>query len=900
MLKILIKRDGSEEPVISSKLNRWNEWGSEHLNNRVEYSTAALHAIRKMPEKATTRELMLALINELLDIETWPAYLMAGRLFATVIRKDIYGSMQCPTIQQQHKNLVALGLMKDMGYSDSEYVAIEKLIDHNKDFFYPEFALKQIRDKYAIRNHATGDIYETPQFTYMRMAMELSSKEKEGFRITRVKEFYDALSDKGLSAPTPNYLYLGTKHDGLASCCIFTSADDSESLAIGDHIAYKMTVNSAGLGSFISTRNAGDPIDKGRVEHAGIFKYLKANAAATVANKQAARAGAGTTSFMAFHPQATEIVQYRNPLLPIDKQLRDLHFSMLSNQWFASKVSKGEDIFTFTEWSAPDLFDAFFSPDIKEFVRLYRKYEADDSFKKTYISARKLVMYSFGEAFDTGTAYLTQIDEANRHTPFKITKNHRIHSANLCQEVFEIQAPYYSMLDLYSKEDHGRGEIAMCSLAAIPIDNVITEEDYAQKTYLALKMIDYTIENSTYPFPHVEFTAKQRMNAGVGIMGFATHMARKGLSIMTDEGMQEAHAVFERHMWHLIQASIKISKERGLAPWIHKTKWPEGWTPLSTYNRNIDTIQEFKNNYDWDAVSKQLIENGGLAHSVLCNMMPGESSSKALGSSNSIYFVRKNVITKTDGESNILRWAAVDGDLLGDAYEKCWDIPTKRMIQFYGVCQKWVDQGISADLYRKFAPGEVTVSEQEVVETFLWIVQYGLKSRYYTNTLRPKVKSLDNVESLVGTSTEAVEKTAFEIVKEAGFQGDPEAFVARLTSWDGISQNHFANTEELGIATKMVGVVNLDKSWPEFLKNGLATAREAYASQINSLTTDFIGTAAVEPLPTIEQVPHVEAVKESLPLPVLDTSLLDTGVAAVVEYEELEIEDSCGSGVCKL
>lgn len=756
MLQILIKRNGTEEPVIAAKLNGWNEWAANHLKGRIDWSKAALSAVGKLPEKATTRELMMALIEELLAMRSWPAYLMAGRLLATVIRKDTFGSIKCPTVRDVHTKLQGLGLMKELPYTAEEYVKIDAIIDHTQDFFYPEFALKFIRDKYAMRNHTTDEVYETPQFTYMRMAMELSSKEPAQTRMLSVRKFYELFSEKGLSAPTPNYLYLGSTHNGFASCCVFTSADDSDSLAIGDHIANKMTVNSAGLGSMISTRTVGDPVAKGRVKHAGRYLYYKANAAATGANKQAARAGAGTTSFSAFDPESTDIVQYRNPMQPEDKQLRELHYSMLSNAFFASKVQNSEDIFVFTEFSAPDLFSAFFSGDIKAFVKLYRKYEADPLFPKTWVSARKLLLYSGGEAFNTGTAYHTLIDEANRHTPFIITPTHRIHCSNLCQEVMEITAPYFNMMDLYSEEDHGRGEVAMCNLGAIPIENVGPDDNkYFEACYYALKMADYTTLEGTYPFPHVAFTAKQRMNAGIGIMGLPTHLARKGLRWDTVEGKQEIHRVAERHMYWLIKASIAISKERGLAPWIHKTKWPQGWTPLETYNRNIDKVADFTNVYDWDALKQEIIENGGIAHSVLCCMMPGESSSKALGSAQ-LYPIRSRVIVKTDGENNILRWAAMDEDQLGDKYQVAWDIPAEDLFQCYGIIQKWTDQGISADEFRKFAPGEVTVTEEEVVQRYLWMVKYGLKSRYYTNSLRPKNKGLDESKSLVTTNTEEV------------------------------------------------------------------------------------------------------------------------------------------------
>src|SRR5690606_27739065 len=118
-------------------------------------------------------------------------------------------------------------------------------------------------------------------------------------------------------------------------------------------------------------------------------------------------------------------------------------------------------------------------------------------------------------------------------------------------------------------------EVALCALGAIPVDNIDENDDetYQEVMYLTLKMIDYCINNMEYRLPHIGVTAKARMNAGIGILGVATHMARKGLKFDTKEGLEEIHRISERHMYHAIRASLRIAKERGNAPWIHKTKW---------------------------------------------------------------------------------------------------------------------------------------------------------------------------------------------------------------------------------------------------------------------------------------------------------------------------------------
>ena len=57
----------------------------------------------------------------------------------------------------------------------------------------------------------------------------------------------------------------------------------------------------------------------------------------------------------------------------------------------------------------------------------------------------------------------------------------------------------------------------------------------------------------------------------MGMMGYATHLAKKGIAYSSEEGKHETHRVAERHFYHLVKASLRISKEIGVAPWIHKT-----------------------------------------------------------------------------------------------------------------------------------------------------------------------------------------------------------------------------------------------------------------------------------------------------------------------------------------
>ena len=194
-----------------------------------------------------------------------------------------------------------------------------------------------------------------------------------------------------------------------------------------------------------------------------------------------------------------------------------------------------------------------------------------------------------------------------------------------CAEIAEPTKAYASVAQLYERWNESHGEIALCSLGGVIVSNIANDEQYAKTAYYTLKMITYCIHKSHYVFPSLEDTAKARMNAGVGILGLAHLMAKKNLKFDTLEGRNFAHELAETHYWHLVKASLRISKEIGVAPWMHKTLWPEGWTPLSTYNRNVDSLVTVGNKRDWEGLSAEIVANGGIAHSVLAAHMPGES-----------------------------------------------------------------------------------------------------------------------------------------------------------------------------------------------------------------------------------------------------------------------------------
>ncbi len=48
---------------------------------------------------------------------------------------------------------------------------LDEYLKHDRDFGFTYAGIKQLCDKYLVQNRSTKQIYETPQFAYMLIAM---------------------------------------------------------------------------------------------------------------------------------------------------------------------------------------------------------------------------------------------------------------------------------------------------------------------------------------------------------------------------------------------------------------------------------------------------------------------------------------------------------------------------------------------------------------------------------------------------------------------------------------------------------------------------------------------------------------------------------------------------------
>ena len=208
-IEYIIKRNGTKEPFDPTKLNGWGIWASNNLGNFVDWAEAILHVYSVNNKDVTSEQLQNSLIDYCLTKNSWSYNRMAGRLYSSLLYKQVFNQDSPITIKEVNTKLVEVGLMAEefaVAYDDSDYAELEKVIDHSKDLTYAHFQIKQIMNKYSLMDRVNKIYYETPQFVYMRVAMRMCQNKGTGKeRINRIKRHYDMYTKGIVNIPTPYF-----------------------------------------------------------------------------------------------------------------------------------------------------------------------------------------------------------------------------------------------------------------------------------------------------------------------------------------------------------------------------------------------------------------------------------------------------------------------------------------------------------------------------------------------------------------------------------------------------------------------------------------------------------------------------------------------------------------------
>lgn len=726
------KRDGRLENLDLDKIHRVVTWAAEGLKN-VSVSQVELKSHIQFYNGIRTDDIHETIIKAAADLisQDTPDYqYLAARLAIFHLRKIAYGEFEPPHLFDHVKKLTDAGkydrhIIED--YSREEFDELNTYIDHSRDMTFSYAAVKQLEGKYLVQNRVTRQIYETPQFLYILVAMCLFSKYPKETRLDYVKRFYDAVSTFKVSLPTPIMSGVRTPTRQFSSCVLIECDDSLDSINATTSAIVKYVSQRAGIGINAGRiRGLGSEIRGGEAQHTGCIPFFKMFQAAVKSCSQGGvRGGAATLFYPLWHIEAESLLVLKNNRGVEDNRIRQLDYGVQINRLLYTRLIKGGNITLFSPNEVPGLYDAFFA-DQDEFERLYTKYEQDPNIRKRTLSATDLFSTLMQERAGTGRIYIQNVDHCNTHSPFD-PRVAPVHQSNLCMEIALPTKPLDNIND-------PNGEIALCTLSAFNLGALNGLGDLEGLADLTVRALDALLDYQDYPVEAARTATMNRRTLGIGVINYAYYLAKNGVRYSDDSALGLTHRTFEAMQYYLLKASVNLAKEYGACPLFNQTVYSQGKLPIDTYKKDLDAVCSEPLLCDWESLRADIVKYG-MRNSTLTALMPSETSSQIANATNGIEPPR-GLVTVKASKDGILKQVVPEFETLKDAYETLWQLPgNEGYLKLVGVMQKFVDQSISANT--AYDPGKFEgnkVSMKQMLKDLLTAYKYGVKTLYYHNT----------------------------------------------------------------------------------------------------------------------------------------------------------------------
>jgi len=734
----VVKRSGDTESLNLNKLHVMVEEACKDLAG-VSASQVEMQSGIQFYNGITTAEIQEILIrsaSDLIDLEHPNYQFVAARLLLFAIRKQIFGRMyDNSTVLEHTKKCVEKGVYDAEIlnlYSEEEFEKLESFMDHGRDYLFTYAGLRQVVDKYLVQDRSTGELYETPQFMYLLIAATIFSKYPKDTRLDYVRRYYDAISKHKINIPTPIMAGVRTPLRQYASCVLVDVDDTMRSIESSDAAIFRYVAQRAGIGINAGRiRGINAKIRGGEVMHTGVVPFLKKfEATVRSCTQNGIRGGSATVHFPIWHQEIEDILVLKNNKGTEDNRVRKLDYSIQISKLFYERFIHNEEITLFSPHLVPGLYDAFGTDGFDE---LYLRYERDESIPRKTIGAQELFLDLLKERAETGRIYIMNIDHCNSHSSFM----DKVEMSNLCQEITLPTKPIQHI-------DDPEGEIALCILSAINVGKIRDLEDLEVLCDLTVRSLDELIDFQGYPVKAAEIATKARRSLGVGYIGLAHYLAKHGEHYDDPGAWKLVHDLTEAFQYYLIQATVRLAREKGPCEYSHRTKYAQGILPIDTYKKDVDEIVPNELKYDWETL-RQRVKKYGVRNSTLSAQMPSESSSVVSNATNGIEPPRGYLSVKKS-KKGPLKQIVPQYQTLKNNYTLLWDMPSNRgYIHIVAVMQKFFDQAISGNWSynpENYADNEVptSVMAQDLLTTY----KYGWKTSYYQNTYDAKTDEVED------------------------------------------------------------------------------------------------------------------------------------------------------------
>ncbi len=812
-------------PLVKVSADSSYLWDGQDLKRRIDYASLGLDLCLNRNE--IENELRRSVFNEISaeDLKTTiilnAKTLMerdadfarfAGRILLTYIYEEVLGwdilRDGVENLKTFHRRAFRRNLQRcvELGrvHPDLLNYDLDKLadaLDPAADLDFEFLGIQTLYDRYLIvdKKVTPERRLESPQLFWMRVAMGLFLREQRAGEKdveTNVISLYRLYKARRFCSSTPTLFNSGTLHSQLSSCYLYKVDDSIESImqrGIAENAYLSKWAGGLG-GSWTAVRGTGGYIKGTNGESQGVIPFLKLHNDQLVAvNQGGKRRGSGCAYLEIWHNDIEDFLQLRLNTGDERRRTHDLNTANWIPDLFMKRFEARAEWTLFRSNDVPDLHDLYG----RAFEQRYEDYEAKAAAGEIWcrkIPAVELWKKMLKSIFETGHPWITFKDPCNVRSP----QDHVgvIHSSNLCTEI---------------TLNTGKDETAVCNLGSILIENHLDEHggiDHAklrETIRTAVRVLDNVIDINYYPTEPAKNANSRHRPVGLGVMGLAYALYRKGLPFASKEAVEFNDEFMEAVAYYAYEASSDLAVERGTYPTYKGSKWDRGLLPHDT----VDLLQEERGvevevprggKMDWSSL-REKIKRQGMRNSNVLAIAPTATISNIMGSSPCIEPLFSNMLVKSNlsGDFMVLnpylirdlkkrglwtdeirqRLKYTDGELesieeitsdLKRKYATAFAIDPAYIIDAAARRQKWIDQSQSVNLWF----GDSDMRPLSLMYRTAW--KKGLKTTYYLRT-----RSASNIEK----STAEVEKEKRGIVAKT-FTEEQAAACRRNAETNGV------------------------------------------------------------------------------------------------------------------